>query len=91
MPLLERLLESGALYDLVQHAVGADLIHRNLTSVMASVGTALVVDVGAGTGLYMSCVPPGARYVWYDRDVEKLRRFQVRRGAARAEIGRAHV
>ena len=89
MRLIERLLHSGLLYDIVQHAVGADLIRRHLTPVMAGLGDGLVLDVGAGTGLYTSCIPSVARYVWYDRDVQKLRRFRTHHRSSPAVLGDA--
>jgi SAM-dependent methyltransferase len=86
---LEQLTRSGFVYDLVQYAAGAGLLHDRLTPVMAGASGHTVLDVGAGTGLYASCLPPGAHYIWTDHDLHKLARFRERRPAGPAVLADA--
>lgn len=76
--LVDRLEGVETLYDGIQLLAGADLIRRRLRPHLADAGGQLVLDVGAGTGLYASACPPGARHLWLDTDVRKLRRFRAR-------------
>jgi ubiquinone/menaquinone biosynthesis C-methylase UbiE len=85
---LRQILSSTRLYDAAQYAAGAGLIRDHLTRRLVDVGSATVLDVGAGTGLYASCLPDTARYIWFDNDAHKLRGF-IRRGGGRAIIGDA--
>jgi SAM-dependent methyltransferase len=87
--MLERIARSGLVYDLVQYAAGAGLLHAKLTPALASSAGSTVLDVGAGTGLYASCLPPGAQYIWTDHDPHKLARFRVRRPSGRAVLADA--
>jgi SAM-dependent methyltransferase len=89
MNLVDHLFQNALLYDLIQYAVGANIVRRHLRPELRQVGEGIVLDIGAGTGLYASCVPDSARYVWCDNDPEKLRGFQARRKSRPALLGDA--
>jgi len=65
-------------YDAVQHLAGIDHIRQRLKPLFAETAGQSVLDVGAGTGLFLSVFPPSARYIWLDTDPQKLRGFQTR-------------
>jgi SAM-dependent methyltransferase len=69
-------------YDLVQRLVGASEISRHLYPYLINTGNQLVLDVGAGTGLYMGLLSSGAKYIWSDVDWHKYKGFKERPGTA---------
>jgi SAM-dependent methyltransferase len=86
--LIQRVLASTRLYDAAQFAAGAGLIRERLRPRLREVGSATVLDVGAGTGIYSACLPDSAKYIWLDNDRHKLRGF-LRRGGGMAILGDA--
>lgn len=75
--LAERLLQSPALYDVIQNLAGERRLRRRLTPHLAALPVdGRVVDIGGGTGLSRPTVPAG-RYVCLDLDFGKLRRFRA--------------
>jgi pyridine nucleotide-disulfide oxidoreductase family protein len=78
------------LYNVAQNLAGAETVRRHLRPRLQETGGKLVLDVGAGTGLYLSCFPPSARYIWLDPDPQKLDGFRAAPdGARRALLGDA--
>ena len=76
---LQRLIASPTLYDLVQIAAGASLVRRRLRSLVPALPQdAIVIDVGAGTGLYRNIWPVARRYICFDLDPLKLNGFRAR-------------
>lgn len=63
-------------YDRVQRLAGLDAVRRHLRPRLAETAGGTVLDVGAGTGLYLACLPPSARYIWLDNDLQKLQGFR---------------
>ena len=76
-------------YDRVQRLAGAGVVRRRLRPRLAETGGRTVLDVGAGTGLYLSCLPPSARYIWLDNDLRKLEGFRSTPPARHALLGDA--
>ena len=77
------------LYNVAQNLAGAEAVRRHLRPRLQETSGKLVLDVGAGTGLYLSCFPPSARYIWLDADPQKLAGFRGTSGARRALLGDA--
>ena len=73
-------------YDAIQYAVGVGMIRRHLASELRHAQHGTLLDVGAGTGLYVGCAPSSARYVWFDHDRAKLRGFWFRHGRSTPAI-----
>lgn len=86
-PLLHRIVAQPAVYDTVQRLAGYKVTLRRLQPVLAETADQSVLDVGAGTGLYVAALPASARYLWLDNDTDKLRGFQARTGRKVALIG----
>jgi len=77
-------------YNLTQRLAGLDIIKRRVAPILAATAGKTVLDVGAGTALYLTVLPQAARYVWLDNDPQKLRGFQGPViGKRRAVIGDA--
>jgi SAM-dependent methyltransferase len=66
----------GRVYDLVQRVIGGGETSRRLQRELAGLGSATVLDIGAGTGNRVPQLPPSTRYVWLDIDGAKLKRFR---------------
>jgi ubiquinone/menaquinone biosynthesis C-methylase UbiE len=81
---LHAVVARPAAYDAVQFAAGAALVRRRLARLVPPLpGGAVVIDVGAGTGLYRTIWPSaGVRYVCLDLDELKLRGFRARHSDA---------
>jgi pyridine nucleotide-disulfide oxidoreductase family protein len=78
------------LYNVAQSLAGAETVRRHLRPRLQETSGKLVLDVGAGTGLYLSCFPSSARYIWLDPDPQKLDGFRrTPDGARRALLGDA--
>ena len=77
-----------AVYDLVQRLAGLEETHRRLRRMLEDGDGALVLDVGAGTGMLETILPPTARYLWLDSDLQKLAGFRAR-SASPAIVGNA--
>lgn len=75
-------LSAPQAYDLVQRLVGSAEIARRLQARLADTDGQVVLDVGAGTGLYMSLFPLGAKYIWLDLDRHKEKGFRARSSTA---------
>lgn len=60
------------LYDMGQRLLGMRHSQRHLEPYCANLAGRVVLDVGAGTGLYASLVPRTARYCGLDIDANKL-------------------
>jgi SAM-dependent methyltransferase len=67
-----------AVYDLVQRLAGIETIFRRVRPTLAGSAGALVLDVGAGTGIVEPQLPSSARYVWLDSDPQKLQGFRTK-------------
>jgi ubiquinone/menaquinone biosynthesis C-methylase UbiE len=79
--LANRVLRHPSVYDTIQRLAGLNAICRRLEPRLAHSGRKIVLDVGAGTGLYQTCLPDSAWYILLDRDPEKLAGFRpARRG-----------
>lgn len=65
-------------YDAVQWLTGIDISRGHLQPYIAQTADQIVLDVGAGTGLYLSSFPTTAKYLWLDNDPQKLQGFQTR-------------
>jgi SAM-dependent methyltransferase len=86
---LHYLVAKPVVYNLVQWIVGGDINIRRLRRHLGSEENALVLEVGAGTGLYAAMLPPSARYLWLDMDPVKLSGFHATRPGGRAILGDA--
>ena len=76
---LHRLVARPAVYDLVQAAAGASFVRRRLRDLVPRMPAgSIVIDVGAGTGLYRNIWPASYRYICLDIDPLKLKGFRAR-------------
>jgi SAM-dependent methyltransferase len=87
--LLRRVVGDPKVYDAVQRLFGLEHTRRRLRPLLADTAGRLVLDVGAGTGLVQPLLPPTARYVWLDNDVDKLRGARPAGGRLRGILGDA--
>jgi uncharacterized protein YbaR (Trm112 family) len=60
-------------YDFHQKYGGGPRVAAQVEKELNNVGNATVLDIGAGTGMVGTVVPPDARYIWFDNDKLKLR------------------
>jgi pyridine nucleotide-disulfide oxidoreductase family protein len=74
------------LYNVAQNLAGAKTVRRHLRPRLQETSGKLVLDVGAGTGMYLSCYPASARYIWLDPDPQKLAGFRGASDAARRAL-----
>jgi SAM-dependent methyltransferase len=74
--LMHRIAGEPAIYNLIQRAAGLEVTRARLAKLLGDT-SGVLLDVGAGTGLYVDLLPAGTRYVWLDNDVEKLRGFRT--------------
>ena len=70
--LLHRVVARPAVYDWVQRLAGSDRVLRRLQPYLLEARGKIVLDVGAGTGLYAAALPATARYIALDNDPRKL-------------------
>lgn len=82
------MLESPWVYDLVQRAAGVERTRRRLAPVLDGLEGS-VLDVGAGTGIWIDLVPESAEYVALDLDETKLARLAERHPGRRTVAGDA--
>jgi ubiquinone/menaquinone biosynthesis C-methylase UbiE len=76
--IIHSIVAQPLVYDMVQWLAGIDHTRRRLQPHLAQTAGQAVLDVGAGTGLYLSSFPPTAKYHWLDNDPQKLQGFQAR-------------
>jgi SAM-dependent methyltransferase len=70
-------------------SVGYEHTRRRLRPLLADTAGRVVLDVGAGTGRVVPLLPPSARYIWLDNDVDKLRGARPADGRLRGILGDA--
>ena len=70
-----------AVYDFVQRLAGAQEIRTRLQRMLGDPGDLVVLDIGAGTGMLETSLPPSVRYIWLDADPQQLAGFRVRSSA----------
>jgi SAM-dependent methyltransferase len=76
---LHNLVARPAVYDLVQALAGASVVRKHLAALVPPLPAgAIVLDIGAGTGLYRSIWPASVRYICLDLDPLKLAGFRAR-------------
>lgn len=76
--ILHRIVAQPFVYDAVQYAAGMQTVREQVRLYLHETAQSSVVDLGAGTGLYLPAFPPSAHYLWLDLDRDKLRGFQAR-------------
>jgi ubiquinone/menaquinone biosynthesis C-methylase UbiE len=72
---LHRVVANPWVYDKIQNLLGLKYSQQRLMPHLAQLHQKMVLDVGAGTGLYQSILPETAQYIWLDNDQAKLRGF----------------
>jgi SAM-dependent methyltransferase len=65
-------LANSRVYDFAQAHGGGRPIAAQLQAALPPTERKTVLDVGAGTGMVATLLPPTARYVWLDNDAVKL-------------------
>lgn len=73
---MRSLLDNPRLYDLVQSVVGLEATRERLEPHLAELESGTLIDVGAGTGTWLSLVPDHVDVVAVDLDSEKLAKLQ---------------
>ncbi|NOZ24453.1 MAG: class I SAM-dependent methyltransferase [Planctomycetes bacterium] len=87
--LLHRIVARPWVYNKMRTFCGVrQLLHR-LRPLLAGTDGQTVLDVGAGTGLAASMLPPTAWYVWLDNDPAKLGGFNPHHRESLAMLGSA--
>ena len=85
--LVRFLMASPRVYDMLQRLMGCRTNIKTLQPHLAEASTRCVLDIGAGTGNCIDALPEGARYIWLDRDINKLADFRTKQAAPLAVIG----
>jgi ubiquinone/menaquinone biosynthesis C-methylase UbiE len=87
--ILRRLSDSLTLsphvYDKIQFLAGFPAIIPLLQPYLDEIAGYSLLDVGAGTGLYMPLFPSTTRYIWSDIDPKKLEGFRAKAANRSAE------
>jgi ubiquinone/menaquinone biosynthesis C-methylase UbiE len=73
--ILHRIVAKPVVYNLLQRLAGVEKSRGRARRALANT-SGVLLDIGAGTGLYADVLPPGVRYIWLDNDAEKLRGFR---------------
>jgi SAM-dependent methyltransferase len=87
--LVGRVVGSPLVYNVIAWVFGTKHTQRRLRPLFAETAGQRVLDVGAGTGVIASLLPPGARYFWLDTDPAKLGGVRTRAALARAMLADA--
>jgi len=82
-------LDHPWLYDRLQVFFGLGALQARVRPYVSALHGKRVLDVGAGTGLYLSILPTTVRYCWWDLDPGKLTRYRKWRGGHWAVLGNA--
>jgi SAM-dependent methyltransferase len=86
---VQRFVEHPRVYDQIQSFVGLQKIQQRLAPYLGATGLKSVLDVGAGTGLYLNLLPKMAHYIGLDLDLPRLRKLSQRRDGGQAVLGDA--
>ena len=89
MSALGRLANDPRVYDAVQALAGAGKVRERLRPHTSSFAGTRVLDVGAGTGGYVSVVPDPAEYVAVDLDEAQLARLAEKWPHVTTQVGDA--
>lgn len=76
--IIHSIVAQPRVYDAVQWLAGIKYTCRRLQPYIAQTAGQTVLDVGAGTGLYLSAFPRSAKYLCLDNDPQKLQGFRAR-------------
>lgn len=87
--ILHTLVANPVIYDTVQRLVGMNYSIKQMQPIFEQMAGQVVLDIGAGTGLYLSAFPANAKYIWLDNDPQKLEGFQIRSNSLPAILGDA--
>src|SRR5450432_415164 len=88
--LLHRMAAQPRIYEWIQVWAGLSATQTILRDRLSFIPqNARIVDIGGGTGLYRSCLPPMCRYSCLDIDELKLQGFQVKNRQDTAILGNA--
>ncbi len=85
----DRFAAHPVVYNGLQRIFGQRKNAARVAAALADCDGKVVLDVGAGTGLYRGAVPPGAHYIWLDEDPIKLAGFRARGLSGAALLGNA--
>lgn len=83
------ILGNPRVYEFHQSHFGGRPISAQVKRQLEPVGSATLLDIGAGTGMVGGLVPPGTRYVWFDNDRLKLRGLLSKKIDCHAVLGDA--
>jgi ubiquinone/menaquinone biosynthesis C-methylase UbiE len=75
---VRKVLDNPRLYDLVQSIVGLAPTRERLKPHLATLEVGTLIDVGAGTGIWLGLVPDHVDVVAVDVDSEKLARLRTK-------------
>lgn len=86
---IRRVVAKPWVYDHIQMLFGLKQTQQRLIHYLAQTHQKIVLDVGAGTGLYQSLLPETAQYIWLDVDSNKLEGFKCKQTLHMAVLGDA--